>query len=199
MTIHDLLSLIDRLDKKPDLLVSKSPDELSALRNDIRPYLSPLGTTSFALSAALSGLPIDATKSKLIALLDQIDKVVFERDAGAKPWELGSGENRPTSKIFISKADGKRTNFFRVIDALWELSYFQNEGGQVVSRGEVLEALGQLFNDDFRSAASLLSGSNIKTSQEAATKIFDDLKAKAVQKWDEAQEKRDKKEEKQNK
>ena len=88
--IDEFLFLHERLEENPDFLKkSKSIDELSEIMQGIKTYLTPIGGLFLAMRGQLSEAN-RADRAKLTSLLEQITKIVFERDAAAKAWKPGS-------------------------------------------------------------------------------------------------------------
>ena len=86
------------------------------------------------------------------------------------------------SFIHLSQNRGAKTNFLRVLDALWELRYFTDETGQIVTKERLMKTFGEFLGDDFSTFASDLSQSYIHTSLETNVAIFDEMKQKIQEK-----------------
>lgn len=115
--------------------------------------------------------------------------LIFEAKFDKKMKEQEVPETNPDLQIIssgIRLSQGKstsKTNLLRVLDALWELRFFTNETGEgSVTRGELMEAIGQLLNEDLSNFESILSQSYNNTKTETNLAIFDEMKAKIQQK-----------------
>ncbi len=87
-----------------------------------------------------------------------------------------------TSSIRLNQSRGVKTDFLRILDILWELKFFTDENGQVVTQKAVMKAFGEFLGDDFSTFSNDLSQSYIHTSLEKNVAIFDEMKKKIQEK-----------------
>jgi len=81
----------------------------------------------------------------------------------------------------------------RIIDALYELKFFQDSNGIALGREKAFALFGSLFEGGFTGFAQALSQSYDKTSKEKNTEIFDKMKGKVAKKMEETLERSKKK------
>lgn len=81
-----------------------------------------------------------------------------------------------TSRVFLNNQRGKKLDFIRVINALYELDFFKNESQNKISKKEVFETLGKFMNIDLSKYQNDLSRSlTDSTALEKHLKIFEDM------------------------
>lgn len=84
-----------------------------------------------------------------------------------------------TSQIHLNNQRGKKLDFIRVINALYELDFFKNESQNKISKKEVFETLGKFINLDLSKYQNDLSRSlTDSTALEKHLKIFEDMEDK---------------------
>ncbi len=94
-------------------------------------------------------------------------------------------EKQPTSNVYFTNVKGEKTDFIRVINAMYECGFFLDEHGNKALKQDVFMALGNAFNLDLTNYQNLLSMASKtknldKNSQQTA--IFDRLKEATINK-----------------
>ena len=83
------------------------------------------------------------------------------------------------SRVFLSNERGKKLDFIRVINTLYELDFFKNESQNKISKKEVFETLGRFMNIDLSKYQNDLSRSlTDSTALQKHLKIFEDMEDK---------------------
>ena len=86
---------------------------------------------------------------------------------------------RPNSGIRLNRdKQGAKTDLLRILDALYDLRFFNDDEGQLPTKEFVMKAFGEFLGDDFSAYANILSQSYNNTSETANMSIFEQLDAK---------------------
>ena len=94
------------------------------------------------------------------------------------------------SKLRLRSRKGTNTNLIRVINALYELRYFENDDGQIPSKKDVFVAFGRFLNVDFSKYAGSLSQAYNTGTESSNTAIFDEMRGKTIDLIEQATEKK---------
>ena len=95
------------------------------------------------------------------------------------------------SPLFLSNARGNKIDFIRVMNAMVECGMIVNAQGMPPTKKEYFLWVGKLFNIDLSNYDKDLSNSmSVGTSEEAQYRIFDVLKNRHKEKYDESLSKR---------
>lgn len=108
------------------------------------------------------GTPFDQQCELEIIKLEKIHKL--EQSTQAKP------------QFQLSKRAGAKTDLIRVLNALWELKFFEMNDGQIPSKKNFMKLTGDFFGTDLSSYQSSLSQSFKEQPLEVNLKIFDEMK-----------------------
>lgn len=174
METNDLLVLYARWKNTPDCFEQMGTEYLLTLWAFCEKNLKPGGFQRPLLVASGAINPED--DEQIAELRDAIKTEVFRRDKKHGVQSPIIQAEASFSKIVLDDARGRKTNFFRVVDALYDLGYFYGDGTKL-TRKEVFNAFGRLFSDNFEDFESYLSQAYRNTSAEANTRIFDEMKA----------------------
>jgi hypothetical protein len=93
--------------------------------------------------------------------------------------------NQPVSPIYLTKRTGEKTDFLRVINALYEIGMFTDEHGNKAIKKDVFSALGNAVNLDLSDYTNLLSKAKRSKNSDGntqQTQIFDRLKEISIEK-----------------
>lgn len=92
--------------------------------------------------------------------------------------ELESSSPQTIQAFKMREAKGLKTDLIRVLNALWELKFFEKpSSGQIPSKEEFMKLTGVFFGVDLSKYDIDLSQSLNNTSLEANLKVFEDMKA----------------------
>ncbi|MCP4521802.1 MAG: hypothetical protein GY827_08965 [Cytophagales bacterium] len=75
-------------------------------------------------------------------------------------------------KLKLSSKKGTKTNLIRVLHTLYEMRYFETSDGQIPTKLEFMEVMGEYFDTNFSDYARNLSQSLQNQPLEANTKVF---------------------------
>ena len=126
---------------------------------------------------------ISKLKGQIQDLLDQLEKMgepfsepIVKKSRNAKPET--KNEIKPSGYRLASK---KKTDFVKIISAMYEAKLFVNqEGKPLTNKQDLMNAFGTLLNDDFSSYSTLLAQAK-DGDDKKYMKIFDVIKQKG---WD---------------
>lgn len=110
----------------------------------------------------------------------EIQKILSQLKNQLYPQYLpGTEQNNKDvkSQIFLSSARGKRINFIRVINCLYELGFFKDKQQNEISKKDVFIALGQFLNLDLSTYQNDLSVSKSTANRDMKNSfiIFEDM------------------------
>lgn len=110
----------------------------------------------------------------------EIQKILSQLKVQLYPQGLpGTEQNNKDvkSSIFLSNARGKRINFIRVINCLYELDFFKDKKQNEISKKDVFGALGHFLNLDLSTYQNDLSVSKSTANRDMKNsfKIFEDM------------------------
>ena len=108
-------------------------------------------------------------KKKFKSKLDLVNKALNQ-------FEVNQKNENPKQGLFQLK-DKAKTDYIRVINALYCLGYFVDENERVVSKVIVMKQFGQVVKEDLTSYSNLLSQAYKNPSIETNLEIFDLLKS----------------------
>jgi hypothetical protein len=80
------------------------------------------------------------------------------------------------SELKISDKKGIKTNFIRILNALYELKFIEKIDGKTLTKQEFFDSFGAFLNVDFSSYHSILSQSLQEQPIEINVRVFDDMK-----------------------
>ena len=85
--------------------------------------------------------------------------------------------NITTSNVYLSSAKGKKVNYIRVMNCLYELGFFKDEGQNNITKKEVFETFGQVLNIDLSTYQNDLSVSKSTANRDMKStfKIFEEM------------------------
>lgn len=95
----------------------------------------------------------------------------------------------PQEKIHLEK--GRKADFFRVVDILWEMRFFKDANDGLMEKKRVFRLLSTVFNDNFENPDQDLSKA-YQATREVNLKIFRDMTERMEQEHSKRQDKRDK-------
>ena len=88
------------------------------------------------------------------------------------------------SGIHLNKAIGKKIDFIRVMNSLYELGFFQNLQGGKITKKEFFTTIGYAVNVDLSNYDKDLSRSTAdSTALEKHLHIFDEMRQKMIEIW----------------
>lgn len=93
-------------------------------------------------------------------------------------------EDELSTKLTLNERVLNKTDFIRLINVLAELRAFKLDNGQYPEKKDIVAAFSKLIGNDLKSFYPDLNKAYEK-SEDANTKIFDTLKNKAVELWEE--------------
>lgn len=108
---------------------------------------------------------------------------MYHNAIGLLKRKLQSDE--PTSPIYFTTKKGEKTDFIRIINAMYELSFFIGKDGTNISKKCVFEEFGKLVNLDFTDYQNLLSKANKGCNTDGNSqqnRIFERLKEVSMKK-----------------
>jgi hypothetical protein len=116
---------------------------------------------------------------KIAYSLDNIGK---ELEALFEKWEglTQTAENHNVERgSLYTICDGRKTDFIKIISAMFDCRMFGATDGNVASnKKDLIKALGVFFNAEIDDYSGLLSNAKTKTKKETFLEIFDKLKEK---------------------
>ena len=88
----------------------------------------------------------------------------------------------PLGHVFLNPAKGMKIDFIRVMNALFELGFFQTAQGGRITKKEFFTTIGQAVNVDLSNYDKALSRSTAdSTALEKHLRVFDEMRRKMTE------------------
>ena len=119
---------------------------------------------------------LERCRNEILKIIRPLEQKLYPQGVPTSHEQINESKSI-SSNIYLSSAKGKKVNFIRVINCLYELGFFKDQGQNSITKKEVFETFGQALNIDLSTYQNDLSVSKSTANRDmkSTIKIFEEM------------------------